>query len=89
MITGIKQKATVGKNGKIELPTTELPEGTIVEVIVLSSPLSVKKKILTARELLDSSLIGLWEKRDDIPDSLVYARQLREQSQRRDYDSPR
>jgi antitoxin YefM len=35
MITGIKQKATVGKNGKIELPTTEFPEGTIVEVIVL------------------------------------------------------
>ena len=35
MITGIKQKATVGKNGKIELPKTELPEGTIVEVIVL------------------------------------------------------
>jgi antitoxin YefM len=35
MITGIKQKATVGKNGKIELPTTELPEGTIVEVTVL------------------------------------------------------
>ena len=35
MITRIKQKATVGKNGKIELPTTELPEGTIVEVIVL------------------------------------------------------
>ncbi|MFM7373017.1 MAG: hypothetical protein ACKO2Z_35600, partial [Sphaerospermopsis kisseleviana] len=61
----------------------------IVEVIVLSSPLSVKKKILTARELLDSSLIGLWEKRDDISDSLVYARQLREQSQRRDYDAPR
>ena len=89
MITEIKQKATVGKNGKIELPTTELPEGTIVEVIVLSSPLSVKKKILTARELLDSSVIGLWEKRDDIADSLVYARQLREQSQRRDYDSPR
>ncbi|NET69806.1 MAG: hypothetical protein F6K62_01765 [Sphaerospermopsis sp. SIO1G2] len=35
MITGIKQTATVGKNGKIELPTTELSEGTIVEVIVL------------------------------------------------------
>ncbi|MBE9056748.1 hypothetical protein [Sphaerospermopsis sp. LEGE 08334] len=89
MITGIKQKATVGKNGKIELPITELPEGTIVEVIVLSSPLLSKKKVLTARELLDSSVIGLWEERDDITDSLVYARQLREQSQRRDYDSPR
>jgi len=35
MLTGIKQKSTVGKNGKIELPTTELPEGTVVEVIVL------------------------------------------------------
>lgn len=35
MLTGIKQKATVGKNGKIELPTTELPEGIVVEVIVL------------------------------------------------------
>ncbi len=31
MLTRIKQKATVGKNGKIELPTTELVEGTIVE----------------------------------------------------------
>ena len=31
MLTGIKQKANVGKNGKIELPTTDLAEGTIVE----------------------------------------------------------
>lgn len=35
MINGIKQKVIVGKNGKIELPTTELPEGAMVEVIVL------------------------------------------------------
>ncbi|AUT04063.1 hypothetical protein CLI64_28835 [Nostoc sp. CENA543] len=35
MLSGIKQKAIVGKDGKIELSTTELPEGTIVEVIVL------------------------------------------------------
>lgn len=35
MLSGIKQKSIVGKNGKIELSTTELPEGTIVEVIVL------------------------------------------------------
>jgi antitoxin YefM len=37
MFTGIKQKATVGKNGKIELPQTNLQEGTIVEVIVLAN----------------------------------------------------
>ncbi|MEH2121546.1 hypothetical protein [Nostoc sp.] len=35
MLSGIKQKAIVGKNGKIELSATELPEGTVVEVIVL------------------------------------------------------
>ena len=35
MIDSIKQKAIVGKNGKIELPETTLTEGTLVEVIVL------------------------------------------------------
>jgi antitoxin YefM len=35
MLSGIKQKTIVGKDGKIELSTTELPEGTVVEVIVL------------------------------------------------------
>jgi antitoxin YefM len=38
MFSGIKQKAIVGKDGKIELSTTELPEGTVVEVIVLVEP---------------------------------------------------
>jgi antitoxin YefM len=35
MISGIKQQSTVGKNGKIEILSTDLPEGTLVEVIVL------------------------------------------------------
>jgi antitoxin YefM len=35
MITGIKQRAVVGKGGKIEIPTSELSEGTTVEIIVL------------------------------------------------------
>ncbi|HEY9647771.1 MAG TPA: hypothetical protein V6C88_15450 [Chroococcidiopsis sp.] len=38
MITGIKQRAVVGKDGKIEIPTSELPEGTTVEIIVLVEP---------------------------------------------------
>ncbi|MFN6561733.1 MAG: hypothetical protein RMY28_018320 [Nostoc sp. ChiSLP01] len=40
MLSGIKQKAVVGKDGKIELSTTELREGTVVEVIVLVEPLT-------------------------------------------------
>ncbi|AFY33920.1 hypothetical protein [Calothrix sp. PCC 7507] len=35
MLSGIKQKAIIGKNGKIELSKTELTEGIVVEVIVL------------------------------------------------------
>ena len=35
MITGIKQKAIVGHNGKIEIVTSELPEGAIVEILIL------------------------------------------------------
>jgi len=39
---------------------------------------------MTAQELLASDLVGLWADRDDLTDSLTYARQLREQAQRRD-----
>ena len=35
MLSGIKQQVVVGKNGKIEIETSELAEGLVVEVIVL------------------------------------------------------
>ena len=39
MITGIKQKAIVGHNGKIKIATSELPEGAIVEILIfMDSP---------------------------------------------------
>jgi hypothetical protein len=38
---------------------------------------------LTARDLLQSDLLGLWADRDDIGDSLSFARQLRRQAERR------
>lgn len=38
MLSGIKQKAIVGRDGKIELSTTEFEEGTVVEVIVFAEP---------------------------------------------------
>ncbi len=42
------------------------------------------KKNLTARDLLQSELIGLWADRSDIDDSLSYARQLRHQAEKRE-----
>jgi antitoxin YefM len=35
MLSGIKQQVVVGKDGKIEIQTSELAEGMVVEVIVL------------------------------------------------------
>jgi antitoxin YefM len=35
VLSGIKQQVVVGKDGKIEIQTSKLAEGTVVEVIVL------------------------------------------------------
>lgn len=35
MLSGIKQQVVVGKDGKIEIQTSDLAEGTFVEVIAL------------------------------------------------------
>jgi hypothetical protein len=42
-----------------------------------------KLERLTARGLIRSGLIGLWKDRKDIGDSADYARQLRQQAQKR------
>jgi hypothetical protein len=36
---------------------------------------------LTARDLLESGLVGLWADRDDMGDSVEYARQLRREAE--------
>ncbi len=69
-----------------ELTLTGLPyrKGQKVELIVLSdNPAEVHASQLTADTLLASGLVGLWKDRKDIGDSTEYARQLREQAQRR------
>jgi hypothetical protein len=38
---------------------------------------------LTARDLLESRIVGLWADRDDISNSLEYARQLRREAEHR------
>jgi hypothetical protein len=59
-------------------------KGQHVEMILMVDPSKQPQHHhLTARELLQSELIGLWEDRTDIEDSAAYARQLREQAQNR------
>ena len=62
MITGIKQKAIVGHNGKIEIPTSELPEGAIVEILIFME--SPKDQSVVHSQLLEA--IDRIESRQDL-----------------------
>ncbi len=73
---------TVRKSGELIIKDLPVQKGQQVEVLLLFTPPS-KRPRLTAKQLLNSELVGLWKDRTDITDSLVYARQLREQAQKR------
>jgi hypothetical protein len=47
----------------------------------------VERRQLTARDLLQSGLVGLWADREDIKDSLTFARNLRRQAEHRGANS--
>ncbi len=72
-----------------ELDVRGLPykKGQLVEIIVIPRPIRQKRPRLTVGQFKQSGLIGMWKDRDDIQDSVSYARKLREQAQtRRPYD---
>lgn len=50
-----------------------------------SSRLEVRagSRELTARDLLESKLVGLWADREDVEDSVEFARRLRRQAEHR------
>jgi hypothetical protein len=80
----VRLHRVIEKDG--ELLITDLPckKGQRVEVIVLPEPPAAPQPPrLTAKRLLESGLVGLWQDRKDITDSAEYARQLREEAQRR------
>ena len=42
MVNTIRQKATVGKNGKIEISQSQFKEGTSVEVIIVNNSVELE-----------------------------------------------
>lgn len=66
----------------VDLPAGSADPGTDVQVTVEPLPSSAKRT-LSASDLLQSGLVGLWVGRDDIGDSQEFARRLREQAQTR------
>lgn len=78
----IRMQQKLRKKGELTLKNLPIAAGQEVEVLVLF-PSSQKPARMTAKELLNSGLVGLWKDRADIGDSVEFARQLREKAQRR------
>lgn len=80
----MRLSTVIKKDGEIVMTGLPYKKGEQVEMILLAQPATRPgRRSLTARQMRRSGLIGLWKGRDDIQDSATYARQLREQAQRR------
>jgi hypothetical protein len=74
----------LAKDGEIRITGLPYKRGQAVDVIVLlPSAIPEPRARLTVGQLRRSGLIGLWQDREDIDDSSIYARELREQAQQR------
>ncbi len=81
----IQVQQVMAQDGEILITGLPYKRGQAVEVIVFLPPATPRPRArLTVGRLRRSGLIGLWQDRDDIIDSSVYARQLREQAQMRE-----
>ena len=82
----IRLNTTIQKDGEIFLKELPWKKGQKIEVILLiqSSPSKDPNSTnVKANQLLESELVGIWEKREDLENSSSFARQLREKAQNR------
>ena len=71
----------------VDIPE-DIPTGP-AEIVLVISPdnnTSITPKGITAKELLNSPIFGFWKDREDIADSLEYARKLRMEAERRSHE---
>lgn len=85
-MTRIIVKSQVGSDGVLHLdvPVGSAQAGMDVQVTV--EPAS-KPATISAADLLQSGLVGMWADRTDIADSREYARRLRDEAQTRRRDA--
>ena len=80
----IRIEKVIEKDGEIVMKGLPFKKGQHVEMIFLTAPSEPpEQRHIASDRLRCSRLIGLWKDREDIGDSAVYARQLREQAQSR------
>ena len=80
----VQVQQVMARDGEILITGLPYKRGQSVEITVLLQPtIPLPRARLTVGQLRRSGLIGLWQDRDDLGESSVYARQLREQAQQR------
>ena len=80
----IRIQATIERDGEVHLSNLPVKRGQQVELSIQITSVPVDGPRLTAQQLLASDLLGMWQDRMDIGDSITYARELRERAQRRE-----
>jgi len=80
-MAAVRVERIVEKDGEVVIKGLSCKKGQHVEVVLFVGP--ERKRHGTARQLLDSGIVGLWKDRTDIPDSPIFARELRDRAQRR------
>ena len=80
----VQVQQVIARDGEVLITGLPYKRGQAVEIIVFLRPAPpLPRARLTVGRLRRSGLIGLWQDRDDVGDSSVYARRLREQAQQR------
>ena len=80
----IHVQATVERDGKVHVANLPVKRGQRVELSIRIDAAEEAPYGLTAGDLLATDLVCMWAGRTDIGDSVAYARELREQAQRRE-----
>jgi hypothetical protein len=83
IMEAIRVKQIMAEDGEIAVSGLPYKKGQSVEITVLPQLFNINRIPLTVRRFRQSGLIGMWKDHGDIQDSSVYARRLREHTQRR------
>lgn len=79
----VTKHTVITEDGKVTVGGLPYRRGDRVQVIVVKQGGLGRGRETTARDLLESGLVGIWADREDITDSSEFARQLREKAQTR------
>ena len=75
---------TIERDGEVYLSNLPFKCGQVVELQIHVTPSENDVPKMTAQQLAESDIVGLWQERDDVGDGLSFARRLRTQAQQRE-----